>query len=472
MARKVAEVSIFESLPSVDHLLKQKSLDELSQVHSRSIVTKAIREVLEEIRKTLKKKEKRDTEAPGEEEIVRKIRARVKEFTQYGLRRVVNAAGIILHTGMGRAVLSQRVVEAFQSMSGFVNVQADLKTGKRSQRDFYVERLLCEITGAEAATIVNNNAAATMLALNTLGEGKEVIVSRGQLIEIGGSFRLPEVLEKSGCVLKEIGTTNRTHLRDYENAISERTGLIFRAHPSNYRIEGFTTQPETRDLARIAKKHNIPFVDDLGSGALIDMSQFGFAEEPTVQRSIKAGADLVLFSGDKLVGGPQAGIMLGSREIIGKIRKNPLSRVLRVCKLTLCALEATLYLFFDLDLLKKEHPTFMMLSRDLNSIETRACALAEKLQNVAPSFVFGVEDDVSYMGSGSLPMEPIRTKVISVTCSTIDCDTLAESLRARDFPIFARIRDGKVVMDLRTVLDGEEEVILHAFEDLEKKRTH
>lgn len=464
------EDNVFKKLPSVDYLLKAKEIQALLNHHPRYFVLKAIREVNDKIRNSLKEEVRKSqgSPIPDEAEIIRQVKARVKVLTQSTLRRVVNATGIILHTGMGRAVLPRRAVEALRSMEGFVNVQADLETGKRSQRDLPVERLICELTGAQGATVVNNNAAATMLVLNTLGAGKEVIVSRGQLIEIGGSFRLPEIMQTSGAIMKEVGTTNRTHLRDYENAISEDTALIFRAHPSNYRIQGFTKEPDIAELVTIGKKYGIPVIDDLGSGALIDFSPFGFYNEPLVKRSIKAGADVVLFSGDKLIGGPQSGIILGSKEIIHKIRVNPLSRVLRVCKLTLCALESVLFLYFDHNMLIREIPTFIMLSRDLNSLSNRAKDLLGKLKKKTYSFSFEVEDDVSYMGSGSLPMEDIKTKVISVTSKKINCDVMAQALRTGDFPVFTRIRDDKVIMDMRTVLDGEERIILQAFVELER----
>lgn len=462
---------VFKKLPSVDHLMKTKDIADLAAANPRALVLKSVRDVLESIRTELKDQigKNQQPPIPDESEILEQVRAHVKSATRMGMRRVVNAAGIILHTGMGRAVMPGRAVEALKCMSGYVNVQADPETGKRSQRDAHVEKLICQLTGAEAATVVNNNAAATMIALNTLAEGKEVIVSRGQLIEIGGAFRLPEVMKKSGVIMKEVGTTNRTHLRDYEEAISENTGAIFKAHPSNYRIQGFTTEPDITEIMTLAKKRGIPVVDDLGSGALIDFAPFGFHHEPLVERSVKAGAELVLFSGDKLIGGPQSGILIGSREIIKKIRVNPLARVFRVCKMTLCALEATLFLYFDHDMLMKEMPTFMMLSRDLETLTAMASLLAEKLHRHAPSFHFAVEDDVSFMGSGSLPMEAIKTKVVAISSTRIDCDSLALSLRTGDFPIFSRIRDNKVILDLRTVLDGEDEVILRAFQLQEKK---
>jgi len=462
-------VSLRGKVPSVDSFLRKEEIVKLMGVHPRSLVVKAVRETIDRLRASIRSEASKGSPLPEDAHLVSLVEARVRELTIPGIRRVINATGIILHTGMGRAVLPRRAVQALQSMEGFVNVQADIHSGRRSQRDYYVERQLMELTGAEAAFIVNNNAAATMLVLNTLAEGKEVIVSRGQLIEIGGSFRLPDVMEKSGAIMKEVGTTNRTHLRDYEKAINERTGCIFRAHHSNYRIEGFAHEPDIQEMVQVGKQHGIPVVDDLGAGAFIDLSAFGFSAEPLVQRSLKAGADLVFFSGDKLVGGPQAGIIVGKKEYIKKIRANPLARALRVCKLTLVALEATLYLHFDPDRLVRENPVYMLLARDLKSISTRATALQKKLRSHAPTFTFAVADDVSYMGSGSLPMEDIRTKVIVADTDHMNCDQLARFLRERDFPIFSRIKDNRVLLDMRTVLDGEEKIILEAFKELHQK---
>jgi L-seryl-tRNA(Ser) seleniumtransferase len=463
-------------LPSVDFLLNTPELLELQKVKPRYFVTKAVRETLDILRKEILEESGRGGEKgsfnPGNEEILERIRKRTLQLTSRGMKRCVNGTGIILHTGMGRAVLPGTAVRALAMMGGFVNVQADLETGKRSQRDHYVERLLCELTGAEAATVVNNNAAATMIALNTLGEGRDALVSRGQLIEIGGSFRLPEVMEKSGVIMRELGTTNRTHLRDYENAITPNTALIFRAHPSNYKISGFTTMPDIKELVNLGRKHGIPVVDDLGAGAFIDFAPFGFSDEPMVQKSIKAGADLVLFSGDKLLGGPQAGIILGKKDLVKRVRKNPLSRVLRVCKLTLCALEETLFLYFDRDSLMRENPMFRLLARTLETLTASAESLVERLRSVAPSFTFTIADDISYMGSGSLPMEDIKTKAVAVTSRHMNCDALSAKLRMADTPIFARIKEDMVLIDVRTLLEGEDEVVVRAFGSLEHGLEH
>lgn len=459
-------------LPSVDYILRNREIVILLGGNPRYFVIKAIRETLDEIRKTMKKNLESGITVslvPGEEEIVRLAGKKLKDYTMRGLRRVVNATGIILHTGLGRAVLPAVSVKALACMEGYVNVQADIASGKRSKRDVFVERLVCELTGAQAATIVNNNAAATLIVLNTLAEGKEVIVSRGQLIEIGGSFRLPEMMAKSGVIMREVGTTNRTHIRDYEAAISDRTGLIFRANPSNYRVQGFAHTPDIKELAALGRKYSVPVVDDLGAGALIDFNEFGFSDEPDVGKSIASGADVTMFSGDKLIGGPQAGIIIGSKNIIDKVNENPLARVLRVCKLTLCLLEEVLFLYFDKERLMRENPTFEMLSRNIDFLQKKADELVKELRAKAPSFLFSVEEDVSYMGSGSLPMEDLKSRVITVKSDSFDCNTLSAFLREREFPVFARIRNDLLVMDMRTVLPGEETEIVRAFEDAQAK---
>lgn len=458
------------NIPSVDVLLNREEMQPMLERYPRYFVLKAIRETLDEIRRELRSgDESQKPQASFDEaQLIMKAQIRLNEYVAPGIRRCVNGTGIILHTGLGRAVLPKRAVDALRANEGFVNVQASLKTGKRSQRDFAVERLLCEITGAEAAAVTNNNAAATMLALNTVAEGKEAIISRGQLIEIGGSFRLPEIMRKSGVKMVEVGTTNRTHLQDYEKAITPDTGCIFRAHTSNYRIQGFTHQPELKELVELAKKHGIPFIDDIGAGAFFDLAPFGLSDEPLVQKSIKAGADLVLFSGDKLVGGPQAGILLGRKELIKKVRSNTLTRILRVCKLTLIALEATLFLFLDREKAVKEIPSFQMLSRSVDELQKTAQDMVERLEKEAPFCTYGVEDEVSYMGSGSLPMEDIKTKVVSVKCSGIDCEGLARLLREQEIPVFSRIKDNRVLIDMRTLLDGDHQMVVQTFKAAQK----
>ncbi|HSQ12029.1 MAG TPA: L-seryl-tRNA(Sec) selenium transferase, partial [Candidatus Deferrimicrobium sp.] len=329
-------------IPSIDHLLKHCRCEALLARYNREYVTEQCRAVIEQRRAEIRQG-KGLSQDLSEEAILKRLEMQILLDSQPGHIRVVNATGTILHTNLGRALLSEAAIEAMTAVARHpVNLEYDLTAGKRGKREETLETLLIELTGAEAATVVNNNAAAVLLGLNTLAEGKEVIVSRGELIEIGGSFRIPEIMAKSGAILKEVGSTNRTHPADYENAVNERTALLLKVHTSNYKVVGFTAEVTLDQMVAIGRKHNLPVMEDLGSGALIDLSQYGLAKEPLVGERIAAGADVVTFSGDKVLGGPQAGLMVGKKELIGKMNKNHLQRALRCGKLTLAALEATL----------------------------------------------------------------------------------------------------------------------------------
>jgi len=374
------------------------------------------------------------------------------------LRAAVNATGIIMHSGLGRAVLSPEAVAALDEISpGYSTLALDPETGRRASRDLHVSGLLCGLTGAEAATVVNNNAAATVLVLNTLARGKEVVVSRGQLVEIGGSFRMPEVMATSGAVLKEVGATNKTHIRDYRNAIGESTGAILRVHHSNYRIVGFAAEPGIEDLVELGREYHIPVIDDIGSGALVDLGAFGLQSEPMVQESVRAGADVVCFSGDKLVGGPQSGILLGRKDLITAIRLNPLARAFRCGKLTLAALEATLKLFLRPETLNARHPVYRMLSMGIADIGRRAEAACARLRAALPA---GTEveaiDGASQVGSGSVPVETLGTKLLSVRSSRIAPDEIGRRLRAGTPAVYTRIHEQSVLLDYRTIQPGED----------------
>lgn len=396
--------------------------------------------------------------------LITAIRERLARKFSPSLGPAVNATGIIMHSGLGRAVLSEAAAEALAAVSrGYSTLALDLDTGRRTSRDRHVEGLLRELTGAEAATIANNNAAATVLVLNTLAAGKEVIVSRGQLVEIGGSFRMPDVMKTSGAVLREVGTTNKTHLRDYEDAIGPAAGAILRVHHSNYRIVGFAEEPPIEDLVALAHARGIPVVDDLGSGALVDLKEFGLATEPLVRASIAAGADVACFSGDKLIGGPQSGIIVGSSAWVQKIRKNPLARAFRCGKLDLAALEATLRLFLTPEKLRERHPIYRMLGLTVDELSRRARKLAGALRKSLPGDVaITVDDSGSQVGSGAVPVETIPTKVLTVRAPSLSSDALAAALRRHAPPIFARIADDAVLFDLRTIQPHEDAVIERA----------
>lgn len=378
-------------------------------------------------------------------------------------RKVINATGIILHTALGRAVLPRQAIDQVaEELSGYSLLQADVETGQRSRRDERIQWLLGQLTGAEAATVVNNNAAATTLVLNTVAAGREVIVSRGQLVEIGGAFRLPEIMAASGVHMVEVGTTNKTHPRDYERAISEQTAAILRVHPSNYQISGFTSEVSLAELERIAHARGLVLIDDVGAGPLVDVSQFGFAAEPTLPESIHTGADLVTCSADKLIGGPQGGLILGRAPLVQAVRKNPLSRMLRVDKLTLAALEATLTLFLEPARALAEVPTLRMLRRSLGELDEQAQRIAQALDARIGAVEVAVLDGYSQMGSGSLPTQELPTRLVAVRSTSLSPDELALRLRRHRPAVFGRIHQGQLLLDPRTVLEGEEAALVEA----------
>lgn len=395
------------------------------------------------------------------ESVVLKLRLSLEAKMAPSLRKVINATGVLMHSGLGRAVLAREAAQALLSVSGgYCNLAIDRETGRRGDRYSHVAGLLSELTGAEAALVVNNNAAATVLILNTLAKGKEVILSRGQLVEIGGSFRMPEVMATSGAILREVGATNKTHLRDYEAAIGERTGALMRVHHSNYRIVGFAEEPGIGELVELAKKHQVPVIDDLGSGALVDLKDYGLESEPLVKSSIAAGVDVACFSGDKLIGGPQSGIIVGKAAVVALIKKNPLMRALRVGKLTIAALESTLKLFLNPEKINELHPLYRMLSLNLKELDRRAKKIALRLRKAVPEkAIFSVEDAGSQVGSGSVPVETIPTKVLAVKPRDVSAEALVRSLRWHDPPIFARVQKESVLFDLRTMQPDEDSAI-------------
>ncbi|MEN6545126.1 MAG: L-seryl-tRNA(Sec) selenium transferase [Armatimonadia bacterium] len=466
---------LLRNLPSVDRLLSDPHVASLAEEHGHELVVWLLRCELEAVRARILR---------GEEviDIPATVRQALDASLRLSLRHAVNAAGVVLHTGLGRAMLAPAAVEAVHdAIRGYCTLATDAEQGKRMSRDEHLRDVLCELTGADSGTFANNNAAATMLVLNTLAQGKEVIVSRGQLVEIGGSFRMPEVMEMSGATMREVGTTNKTHLKDYERAISENTGALLRVHQSNYRIMGFTSEPGIEELVALGDKHGLPVIDDLGSGALIDLSQFGLEREPLIQESVKAGAAVACFSGDKLIGGPQCGIMVGKREIIERIKKNPLARALRIGKLTVAALEATLRLFLDEQRLCEKHPTYRMFSAPLEGLKARAEALAAEM-GTDPIFTISHGDDGSLslkmgsvpvsalriieseteVGSGSVPTQTLPTWAIAVQPQAMTPEDLARRLRYHEPPIFARIHKDSVLFDLRTIQPEEDELVAAA----------
>jgi L-seryl-tRNA(Ser) seleniumtransferase len=460
------EANLLRTIPSVEALLSTEECRRLVDTFGREATLAACRRALEELRETILKEEPAELEKAelSPEKVAARVSAALKSRFGPSLRKAVNATGILMHSGLGRAVLSGEAGRALLEVSqGYSTLALDIETGKRGSRDSHVASLLRELTGAEAATIVNNNAAATVLVLNTLARGKEVIVSRGQLVEIGGSFRLPDVMGMSGAILKEVGTTNKTHLRDYENAIGENTGAILRVHHSNYRILGFAEEPEIEPLAELGKKRGIPVVDDLGSGALVDLKTYGLESEPLVPRSIRAGVDCACFSGDKLIGGPQSGIIVGREEWITRIKRNPLSRAFRCGKLTLAAMEAALKLFLTPEKLEERHPLYRMLAQRPDALEKRARRVAARLQKSLPAGVrVSVEDGESQVGSGSVPVDTIPTKLLALRGGPASPDDLARKLRRQTPAIFTRIHDDAVLFDFRTIRPEEDKDIIEA----------
>ncbi len=457
---------LLRKIPSVNDLIESDLLKPLFDRYPRSAVVEAARNAVEEFRGKIRRSSTAQLKRIdlSTDAIAERVVELAQTAEKMNLLRVINATGIILHTGLGRAVLSQKAHEALnEAARSYSSLEIDLETGKRGRRDTNVIDLLCEITGAESATVVNNNAAATMIILKTLAYGREVIVSRGQLVEIGGSYRIPDVMKESGAKLVEVGTTNKTHLRDYRDAITENTALLLHVHQSNFRIVGFTQQVPIDELVSLGKEHGIPVVDDLGSGALVDYSQFGLNGEPTAQASIKAGADTVCFSGDKLLGGPQAGIILGKKRIIEMIRKNPLARAVRVGKLTLTALEATLRLFRHPDTLMQEHAVFRMLTMLKDEITARTKLLAKRIRKSLPESVeLEIRDGFSQVGGGSMATESIPTTLIAIKPVGTSLDEAARLLRLGEPPVICRIQHDALLLDLRTVQESEEAEIVAA----------
>jgi L-seryl-tRNA(Ser) seleniumtransferase len=445
-------------LPSVDRLLGHSRTEELLARFSRQYVTRHCRDILDELRTQIRQGCPVTAIELSDASILGRLEERIAAEREPRLMRVVNATGTVLHTNLGRALLPQAAIDAIGRAAGHtVNLEYDLARGERGQREEPVERLLVALTGAEAATVVNNNAAAVLVALNTLASGREVIVSRGELIEIGGAFRLPEVMAKSGAILKEVGTTNRTHPGDYERAIGPQTGLLLKVHTSNYKIVGFSSDVTLGQLVAIGNQHHVPVMEDLGSGALVDLSRYGLPKEPVVAERLDLGPDIVTFSGDKVLGGPQAGLVVGTKHWISQISKNPLHRAVRCGKLTIAALEATLKLYWESGNLAEDIPTLRAFVRPIAELERVAERVIPALQRVlGEGFRLAVESSTAQIGSGALPAEELPTKVIAVENEEIGAERIAAAFRSARPPILGRIRDGRFLLDLRTIFDPED----------------
>ena len=448
------------SLPSVNDVVETAAVR--AGAHDHALVVAAIRDELAECRSRVARGEALDGTVTADAVAERALRRLDRELRPK-LRTVINATGIVLHTNLGRAPIALGAAKAAHEVAhAYLNLELDLDTGTRSSRQDAIREWVCRLTGAESATAVNNNAAATVIALRALCQGKEVIVSRGQLIEIGGSFRIPEIMAVSGAVLREVGTTNITRLSDFEKAIGPNTGALLQVHTSNYRIAGFTKSVPLGDLVALGHKHGLTVIDDIGSGAMIDFARFGFCDEPVAQSSIAAGVDLVLFSGDKLLGGPQAGILAGKKEHIAKIEKDPLMRAFRLDKMTLAALETTLRLYLDPEKALREVPVLRMLGTPAAELKASAEALAERLRTIGTLASVNVAEDVAYVGGGSLPDQKMTAWVVEIAARGIGDAELAHRLRLGEPAVMSRVRDGKVVFDVRTVFAEQAEALLSA----------
>lgn len=466
--------SLFAQIPKVDDILKEDRIHELGQTIPRMIILDAIRKNIEETRIgiTQLSEERVDDFQLCYSELLERIVHDAIEKNQMSLTKVVNTTGVILHTNLGRALLSDETKEAIWNVANsYSTLELDVKTGKRGSRYAHVEEIITRLTGAESALVVNNNAAAVLLVLSTMAKDKEVIVSRGQLVEIGGSFRVPEVMEQSGALLREVGSTNKTHLFDYERAIGVETGALLKVHTSNYRILGFTEEVALKDLVELSKKHCIPVIEDIGSGTLIDFSKYGLVKEPTIQESVDAGADIITFSGDKLLGGPQAGIIVGKKKYIELMKKNPLTRALRVDKMTLAALEATLKIYLDENAAVKRIPTLHMITMSIEEIEEKARGLNDLLKQHKLPCSIVLAQGFSQVGGGSMPLVELPTWVIRLKPNDISINEFEKKLREYETPIITRIQDEQLILDVRTVKEEEYALILKALVDvMELKR--
>jgi len=459
--------NILRNLPSVSQLLESPKLKQMVETINHGVVADGVRTFLDDLRAQVADAAS-DVPIPTPTEMADRIADWLSNEERPYLRRVINGTGIILHTGLGRAPLAEEALSSVNAISqGYASVEISLATGDRGQRVKAVERLICELTGAEAALVVNNNAAATMLTLSAMAAGKEVIVSRGQLIEIGGSYRLPDVMECSGCKLREVGTTNKTHLVDYENAIDpEVTGALLKVHPSNFEVVGFTKTISTKELSTLGAKHDLPLIDDIGSGALVDYAQFGLQNEPVAAQSIRDGADVILFSGDKLIGGPQCGIVAGKKEYIARILKDPLMRAMRVGKMTLAALHATLSLYRDEEKAKQSVPLLRMLSMPNENLKLRAEKLASLIGPTAHVESCEAIEEEAMLGGGSLPAQKIPTWCVSISPNG-SVDSLTAKLRNASPAILGRVQKDRLLLDMRTVSPGEDLEVVKVFETLE-----
>ena len=468
---------LLRQLPSVNDIIKHEKADQLTEEYNRDLLIQGIRDELEyqrrKILKLLDKEKFEEAEAIVDsltlEKILDNIASNLEKEFRPQLAPVVNGTGVIVHTNLGRSLLSKEAKDMVEMVASHYNtLEIDRNTGERGSRYDNVEELICRLTGAEAAFVVNNNAAAVLLAISTFASGKEIIISRGELIEIGGSFRIPAVMEQGGADLVEVGTTNKVYIEDYAREINENTGMLLKVHTSNYKVVGFTEEVGLDQLVQLGHKYDIPVLDDLGSGVFLDMTEFGLEREPTVAERVEAGGDIVTFSGDKILGGPQAGIIVGRKDLIEKMKKHPLTRAVRVDKYTLAALEGTLKAYLRPETVIDKIPTLNMLSLDRDDLREPAKELQASLKDVLPDNIkCQIEEDISRVGGGAYPLSELPTLTVTIDWPGVGASKIASALRSHYPPIFTRIKDEKLVIDLRTLQEGDQEIIIDAFKELE-----
>ena len=460
---------LYRSIPKVDVLLENQDIVTLIENHHRDVVVDVIREEIDKLRNFIKENDDINLIEEKINNLIENIKISTEKVYSYNIKKVINGTGTILHTNLGRAIISKKHADYLSEVvTSYSNLEYNLEEGKRGERYSHFEKLICKITGAEAAMAVNNNAAAVMLVLSSMAAEKEVIVSRGELVEVGGKFRIPDVMKSSNAHLVEIGTTNKTHLEDYEDAISENTGAFLKVHTSNFKILGFTESVSIEELCKLGREKDIPVIEDIGSGVLIDLSKYGLEYEPTVQDSIKAGVDVVSFSGDKLLGGPQAGIIVGKKKYIDKMKKNPLTRAFRIDKFTATILEMIFHEYLNEEDAIKNIPVLSLITKDLKEIEKNTNDLFNKIEKLKDVADINVEDTLSQIGGGSLPAERIKSKSVTIMPKNISTQSLEAKLRAGKNPVVGRISEEKLILDMRTVLEDEIDILAQKLIDILK----
>jgi L-seryl-tRNA(Ser) seleniumtransferase len=456
---------LYKDIPKIDNLIDNTKIKIRIEKYGRNFVLNIIREHLDSIRKNIKNN---IISRIDEDEIINTLVYKIDSENKNKFKKVVNGTGVIIHTNLGRSIFSEEVSKKIcQNLSSYTNLEYNLNKGERGHRYDHITDIIQKVTGSEDAVVVNNNAAAVLITLKTIAEGKEVIVSRGELVEIGGSFRIPDVIRESGCILKEVGTTNKTHLKDYENAITENTGAIIKIHTSNYKIVGFSKSVETEELKNLSSKYNIPLIEDLGSGMLLDLSTYGLSKEPTVQEALNKGIDIVTFSGDKLLGGPQCGVIVGAKKYIKNIKTNQLLRALRVDKFTIMALEYTFKSYLNPKTLNSKIPTIRMITEGVNDVKKRAEKLAAELNKINSDKIhINIKKCSSKVGGGAYPLDKIKSYGLEIEIEGLTEGKIEEYLRNNEVPIIIRIEEGKAFLDCKTILEKDYVILYKAFEKL------